>query len=115
IEVVWGRVGINSQVLDKDEWWVCRFRLDGGVKGLAHLAKPRVYRSILVEKQDGARQRLRSRRDRHQGHGETESDTHDDAARHTRERSLHGQHLCILRLARDDAAGWNAWKVAIRF
>jgi len=37
-------------------------RLNGDVKGLAHLGKPRIYRRILIEEQKAARQRLRSRR-----------------------------------------------------
>jgi hypothetical protein len=49
IEVVRRCIRINSQILDKDKWRVPTFCLDGGVKGLAHLAKPRIYRSILVK------------------------------------------------------------------
>src|SRR5262249_7011037 len=67
IEIICRTVRINSQILDKNKWRIRGFRPDGLVEGLAHLAKPGIYRSILVEEQNGARQRLRSRRDRHQG------------------------------------------------
>src|SRR6516165_4504632 len=65
IEIVCRIIRINSQILDKNKWMVRGFRPNGGVEGLAHLAKPRIDRSILIEKQNGARQRLRSRRDEH--------------------------------------------------
>src|SRR5262249_30719227 len=61
IEIVRRIIRINSQILDKNKWRVIAFCLDGRVKGVAHLAKPRIYRSILIEKKNGARQRLRSR------------------------------------------------------
>src|SRR5262249_46223410 len=48
-EIICRIILINSQTLDKDKWRICDFGLDGGVKGVAHLAKPRIYRSILVE------------------------------------------------------------------
>src|SRR4029453_4695684 len=67
IEIVCRIIRINSQILDKDKWRVRGFRLDGGVKGLAHLAKPRIDRSILIKEQNGARQRFRSRRDERPG------------------------------------------------
>src|SRR5262249_54356148 len=96
IEVVCRIIRINSQILDKDKWRVRGLRLDGGVKGLAHLAKPGIYRSILIEEQNGARQRLRSRRDERQGRRQAEHDTHQNAARsatrHSRRRSLHDHH-----------------------
>src|SRR5262245_14313129 len=75
IEIFFRTIRINSQILDKDKCRVRGFRLNGGVKGLAHLAKPRMYRSILVEEQDGARQRLRSGRGERQGRHQTEHDT----------------------------------------
>src|SRR5262249_2789316 len=49
IGIVCRIIRINSQILDKDKWRVRGFCLDGGVKSLAHLAKPRIYRSILIE------------------------------------------------------------------
>src|SRR5262249_62418270 len=71
-------------------------RLNGGVKGLAHSAEPRIYRSILIEEENGARQRLRSRRDERQGRRQAERDTHQNATRsatrHSRRRSLHDHH-----------------------
>src|SRR5262249_36556108 len=104
IEIVCRSIRINSQILDKDKWRVRGFRLNGGVKGLAHLAKPRIYRSILIEEQNGARQRLRSRRDRRQGHRQTEHDTHHNAmwsATRLSRRSLHDDHRPIFCLARN--------------
>src|SRR5262245_3065575 len=81
IEIVGRIIHINSEVLNKDKWRVIGFRLNGGVKGLAHLAKPRIYRSVLIEEENGARQRLRSRRDERQGRRQTEHDTHQNATR----------------------------------
>src|SRR5262249_3792594 len=48
IEIVCRIICINSQILDKDEWWVGAFRLDGGIKGLDDMAKPRIYGGILI-------------------------------------------------------------------
>src|SRR5262249_2901000 len=104
IEIVCRIIRINSEILDKDKWGVRGFRLSGGVKGIAHLAKPRIYWSILIEEQNGARQRLRSRRDRRQDHRQTEHYTHHNAMpaarRHSRRRSLHDHHLPICQLRR---------------
>src|SRR5262245_45377146 len=96
IEIVSCRIRINSQILDKDKWRGSGFRLDGGVKCLAHLAKPRIYRSILVEEQNGAGQRLRSPRDGRQGHRKTKDDAHHNATRSARrhlKQPLHDHHL----------------------
>src|SRR5262249_16112348 len=81
IEIISRIIRINSEISDKDKWGLRGFRLNGGVKGIAHLAKPRIYRSVLIEEQNGARQRLRSRRDRRQGHRQNEHDAHHNAMR----------------------------------
>src|SRR5262249_2764178 len=96
IEIVRRIILVNSEVLDEDKGRVRGFRLDSGVKGLAHLAKPRIYRSVLIEEHDGARQRLRSCRYRRQGRRQTEHDGRHNATRSVARpsgRSPHDGHL----------------------